>query len=175
MKTNRMVKYLGLAAVVALGITACSKKYPGDSYDFSDTAKKYIQLAPGQAVAINATTVDTTIIDGTDTIEAYYHVPSAGELIVVTREGLPQNVNIVIEYASPNATRTMNEVYPKFTQSLSLDVNAEDADFGTQDEIEGTFTLKSASGADLRLGYPKEGDNTVVPFIAYKPYVIHEY
>lgn len=175
MKTNKIVKYLGLAAILAVGIMACSKKYPGDSYDFSNTAKKYIQLAPGQAVEINAETVDTLLINGTDTIEAYYHVPSAGELTVVTREGLPQNVNIAIEYASPGATRTMNEVYPKFTQSLPLEVNTEDADFGTEDTIEGTLTLKSASGVDLRLGYPQEGNNTVVSFKAYKPYVIHEY
>lgn len=165
---------MSLAVLVMGTLSACKKKYPGDSYDFSDKAKKYIQLAPNQ-VMINAETVDTTIIDGTDTIEAYYHIPSSAELTVVTREGLAENVNIVIEYASPNATRTMNEVYPKFTQSLTLEVNAEDTDFGTADEIEGTFTLKSASGADLRLGYPKEGNNTVVPFIAYKPYVIHEY
>lgn len=175
MKTNKIIKYLGLASVFVVGITACSKKYPGDSYDFSNTAKQYIQFAPGQAVEINAETVDTLIINGTDTTEAYYHIPSPGELAVVTREGLPQNVNIVIEYAGPNATRTMNKVYPKFTLSSTFEVDADDADFGSNDEIEGTLTLKSASGADLRLGYPKEGNNTVVPFIAYKPYVIHEY
>ncbi len=175
MKTNKIIKYLGLASVFVVGITACSKKYPGDSYDFSNTAKRYIQLAPGQVVEINAATVDTTIIDGTDTIPAYYHVPSAGDLTVATREGMVENVNIVIEYASPSATRTMNEVYPKFTQSATFKVNTDDAEFGSEPEMEGTLTLKSASGADLRLGYPKEGDNTVVPFIAYKPYVIHEY
>lgn len=175
MKTNKIIKYLGLASVFVIGITACSKKYPGDSYDFSNTAKRYIQLAPGQVVEINAATVDTTIIDGTDTTYGYYHVPSAGDITVATREGMTENVNIVIEYASPSATRTMNEVYPKFTQSATFEVSTDDAEFGAEPEMEGTLTLKSASGGDLRLGYPKEGDNTVVPFIAYKPYVIHEY
>ncbi|OJV50862.1 MAG: hypothetical protein BGO31_10305 [Bacteroidetes bacterium 43-16] len=175
MKANKIIKYLVLASVFVVGVMACSKKYPGDSYDFSSTAKRYIQLAPGQAVEINAETVDTLIINGTDTTEAYYYIPSAGTLTVATREGLAENVNIVIEYVSPNATRTLNQVYPKFSQSLAVEVNAEDADFGSEDEIEGTLTLKSASGADLRLGYPQEGDNLTVPFIAYKPYVIHEY
>ena len=163
-----------LTAMLVGGLSACKKKYPGDSYDFSDQAKKYIQLNPSRVI-VNGETVDTTIIDGTDTIEAYYHLPTPGELVVVTREGMPTEVDYTIEYASSSVTKTFNGTHPKFTLNSIVEITVEDSEYDAEGEASGTLTLKSISGADLKMGYPFEGDNTVVPFTAYKPYVIHEY
>ncbi|MBL7707399.1 MAG: hypothetical protein JNM21_17780 [Taibaiella sp.] len=174
MKSNKIIFYLSLAVLVAGFLSACKKKYPGDSYDFSDKAQKYIQLNRARVI-VNGETVDTTIIDGTDTIEAYYHLPSPGALVVVTREGIPTQVDYTIEYASPSITKTLNGTHPKFTLNSMVEVTVEDSEYDAEGEVSGTLTLKSVSGADLRMGYPFEGDNTVVPFTAYEPFVIHEY
>lgn len=174
MKYNKIILYFSLAVLITGLLSACKKKYPGDSYDFSDTAKKYIQLNRARVI-VNGETVDTTIIDGTDTIEAYYHLPSPGELVVVTREGIPTQVDYTVEYVSPSVTKTLNGAHPKFTLNSILEVTVGDSEYDAEGEVSGTLTLKSISGADLRMGYPFEGDNLTVPFTAYEPFVIHEY
>lgn len=176
MHLYKAIRYIGATAAVIAGLSACTKKYPGDTYDFSDKTKQYIRLTAGPLIEINAETVDTLVIDGTDTIECYYHIPDEEPALakVETREGLPMNVAYIIEYKSPSRTATLNGTHPKFSLSSSTQFTVEDEDF-TEDEIEGTLTLKSVTGHDLTIGYPLEGNGASVKFVAYKPYVVHEY
>lgn len=173
---NNIIKILGLSSIVVIAGVACSKKYQGDTYDFSNTAKKYIKLTSGQSFEINAETVDTTIIDGTDTIEAYYHIPDEDPILlkVETREGLPSVVNYTVEAKSGSLVKSLSGTHPKFTLNSTVPFSIEESEF-TDDEMEGTMTLTSAAGYDLQVGYPLAGNGVTVNFVAYKPYVIHEY
>ncbi|WP_129022144.1 MULTISPECIES: hypothetical protein [Edaphocola] len=172
MKKIHNIALLGLGSLL---LVASCKKYDGDSYDFSNTAKKYIKLQAGQNIEINSATIDTTVIVGTDTTECYYYIPTPAVLKVETREGMPNAVNYVVEYKTDNKTADLNGVLNAFTTLSNLTVSTDDSEFGSEETIEGTLKLKSATGMDLRLGYPLEGSGVTVSFTANKPYVLHEY
>ncbi|RQO32008.1 hypothetical protein DBR32_04190 [Taibaiella sp. KBW10] len=171
MKNINKIALLGFGSVL---LFASCKKYDGDSYDFSNTAKKYIKLQAGQTIEINSEMVDSTEIVGTDTTEYYYYVPTPAVLKTETREGMPKAVNYVVEYKTDNKTADLNGVLNAFTVLSNLSVSTDDSEFGTNETITGTLTLKSATGMDLRLGYPQAGNGLKVNFVANKPYILHE-
>ena len=175
MKLNNVIKIAGVAGILVIGLAACSKKYPGDSYDFSKTDKKYLRMKAGQSIEINAEIVDTFVVDGGDTLAAYYYKQDEKdpEVLLETREGIPKALTVEIELQTPAVTRTIQGAVPAFSTAGKSVFTINEADFGGEDEVEGTLTLKSASGYDMALGYPTATSQVKVKFIAYKPNVIH--
>ncbi|HTO17212.1 MAG TPA: hypothetical protein VLZ83_15710 [Edaphocola sp.] len=174
MKLNNLVKYTAVATVLFVGFTAC-KKYAGDSYDFSDTAKKYVKMKAGQSIEINTETVDTFVIDGVDTFEAFYYIPDEepATVLLETREGIPNLLTVGIELKTDESTRTIQGTIPAFTTAGKATFTIDDDDFGSEDELEGTLTIKTVTGHDMAIGYPTPTSGIKVPFVANKPYVVH--
>ena len=174
MKTKQITIYIACLAMIT-GLSACSKKYPGDNYDFSETSDQYIKLKSGQILEINSETVDTFVIDGTDTLEAYYYLPDEEpeSLTIETREGFPEIVQYVVELKSDEGSREISGVHSKFSTTSTIEIMVNDDDFGTADQISGTLKLVSTNRENLTIGYPLQGNGVTAQFVANKPYVVH--
>lgn len=174
MKTKQLTICIALMAIIT-GFLACSKKYAGDSYDFSNAKNQYIKLRSGQSFEFNTETVDTFVVQGPDTLDAYYYLPDEDpqSLIIETREGFPESVQYVVEVKSEDRTRAISSVHPKFATTSNVAITIDEEDFGTENQISGTLKLISTNRSNLTIGYPLEGNGVTAQFVANKPYVIH--
>ena len=170
------MKILKYALVVALGATALSacKKYPGDTYDFSQTSVNYVRFSSAAPIEVNAETIDTFQIDPVtaDTVLGYYYVEAPGKVTVESRVAYTTPVNFTLKVKSVAfAERTINGTIPAQALNVAVPIAFPAADFNGAEEITGTIELVSAeaNGTTLRLGYPKVGDRTKINFTAYNP------
>lgn len=148
--SNKMKLLLPLVLCLVLaGMQAC-KKYHGDSYDFSDKQKSYMNFR------------DTTKLNFTG---------AAKNVVISTRTGFTEPLAVVLKVAADNgSSQTMNVTYDAFltTKSVPVTIPASFFPAGVT-TINGTITLVSATGGaygPLRLGYPAEGQAINIKFTA---------
>ncbi len=172
----KQYKKIGLLAAFAIIALASCKKYDGDSYDFSDKVKDYMRFTPGQFVVVNAETADSII--GADTF--YYYVESPGEFDVETRVGFTEDIQFNYRVSLDNGpTEDRQGTMAMGTSLETLELAYGEDAFSAGDSIlTGQIELLNASGGkygNLIIGYPKEGSNAIINFIANKPNVLYPY
>lgn len=153
----KKIKIITLPALLLfmLGFQAC-KKYHGDTYDFSDAEKHYMNFRDTTKIAFAGTTPKNVVI--------------------ATRVWFAEDLNVVINVAADNgASETVNVVYEAFggttpIKSVPITIPASFFPTGTS-AISGKITLVSATGqkyGSLRMGYPALGQGINIPFTATK-------
>lgn len=161
-----MLVTLGCISLIG---TAC-QKYDGDSYDFTNKERNYINFTDDDPVGVN----EEVEVEMVDTNEVEYHIYEPVDVSVDTRMAFTEDIHYsyVIKLEGFE-TKTGSGIIKMGTTSSTITLDyPEDVFPAGVEEAEGTLELTGANGAkygDLRMGYPNVGDQIVIPLTVYKP------
>ena len=152
------INYILLFTLVFLTMFTSCKKYAGDSYDFSNTQKNYVRFASIANLSFNP--------DGK---------LAARNITFQSRVAYTENINIAysINIEGQQDKKQLTTILPWGTTGVAVPITIPASYFSdSQNTLSGTIKIESASGVnygDLRVGYPNQGDASVIKFTAKKP------